>query len=66
MRHLFYNRSDANASDADGIYGFQYECDGLGRQTAQWYLFREGDEFSYRDNKKGVAGWAYCEKEEKA
>ena len=59
VRRLFYNRSDANASDADGIYGFQYELDGLGRSTAQWYLFREGDGFGRRANKKGVAGRKY-------
>jgi YD repeat-containing protein len=56
---LFLNLSDANVADGDGIYGFSYEYDDRGRQTAQWYLFRNGDGFERRVNKTGVAGKRY-------
>jgi len=59
VQRLFLNRSDTNIPDGDGIYGFSYEYDDYGRQTAQWYLFRDGDGFSRRANKKGVSGKKY-------
>ena len=58
-QRLFLNLSGGNVPDGDGLYGFSYEYDDLGRQTAQWYLFRDGDGFSRRSNKKGVAGCRY-------
>ena len=58
-QRLFLNLSGGNVPDGDGLYGFSCEYDDLGRQTAQWYLFREGDGFSRRANKKGVAGRKY-------
>ena len=58
-RRLFLNSSGANVQDSDGLYGFGYEYDDYGRQTAQWYLFRDGSSFSRRANKKGVAGRRY-------
>lgn len=58
-QRLFLNLSGGNVADWDGLYGYSYEYDGLGRQTAQWYLFRDGDGFSRRANKNGAAGRRY-------
>lgn len=49
-QRLFLNLSGGNVPDSDGLYGFSYEYDGFGRQTAQWYLFRDGDGFGRRAN----------------
>ena len=56
---LFLNSSGANVVDGDGLHGFRYEYDELGRKTAKWYVFRDGDEFRRRPNKKGIAGIRY-------
>ena len=58
-KRLFLNSSGANAPNGDGLYGFGYEYDDMGRQTAQWYLFMDGNEFLRHPNKKGVAGLRY-------
>ena len=58
-QRLFLNNSAAHVRDADGLHGFSYEHDELGRQTMQWYLFQEGEGFCRRANKKGVAGQKY-------
>ena len=58
-RRLFLNLYGNNVPNGDGLYGFSYEYDDLGRQKAQWYLFRDGDGFSRRANKAGVAGRRY-------
>ena len=58
-QRLFLNLSRTNISDGDGLYGFAYEYDDLGRQTAQWYLCHNGDDFERRANKKGIAGRRY-------
>lgn len=59
VQRLFLNLSGANVADSDGLYGFTYEYDDRGRQTAQWYLSRAGNGFARRANKKGVAGCKY-------
>ena len=43
-------------SDSEGVYGFSYKLDGLGRTEELWYLDVNGDR---RENKKGVAGRKY-------
>ncbi len=58
-QRLFLNLLGANVPDGDGLYGFGYEYDDFGRQTAQWYLHRDGNEFLRHPNKKGVAGVKY-------
>ena len=58
-KRLFLNSSGANVQDGDGLYGFGYEYDNSGRQTVQWYLFRDGNEFLCHPNKIGVAGVRY-------
>ena len=58
-QRLFLNLSGVNVADGDGLYGFSYEYDDHGRQTAQWYLFRDGSGYVRRANKKGVAGCKY-------
>ena len=53
---LFLNNSIANVKDGDGLHGFSYEYDEMGRPTVIWYLGRNGEEFCHRANKQGVAG----------
>ena len=43
-------------SDSEGVYGFSYKLDGLGRTEELWYLDVNGGR---RENKKGVAGRKY-------
>lgn len=59
-RRLFLNNSNANVKDADGLFGFSYEHDGMGRTTLIWYLGRKGEEYCPRANKQGVAGKQYA------
>ncbi len=59
VRCLFLDVSGNNVADADGVYGFAFEHDDLGRPTARWSLFREGDGFVRRADRKGVAGRRY-------
>jgi hypothetical protein len=55
-QELFRNSSGDSIPNGDGIYGFSYEYDDVGRQTAKWNLFRRGDAFERWENKRGVAG----------
>ena len=45
------------APDGDGIWGFRFEHDGLGRVKALWYLAPDGE--TREPNKNGVAGKRY-------
>ena len=56
VQELFRNSSGDSIPNGDGIYGFSYEYDDMGRQTAKWNLFRRGDAFERWVNKRGVAG----------
>ena len=56
VQELFRNSSGDSIPNGDGIYGFSYEYDDVGRQTAKWNLFRRGDAFERWENKRGVAG----------
>ena len=56
VQELFRNSSGDSIPNGDGIYGFSYEYDDVGRQTAKWNLFRRGDAFERWVNKRGVAG----------
>ena len=55
-QELFRNSSGDSTPNGDGIYGFSYEYDDLGRPTAKWNLFRRGDDFERWENKRGIAG----------
>ena len=59
VQRLFLNPYGVNVADGDGICGFKYEHDGMGRMTAQRYLFLIGERFECRANKKGIVGKAY-------
>ena len=56
VQELFRNSSGDSIPNGDGIYGFSYEYDDVGRQTAKWNLFRRGDAIERWENKRGVAG----------
>ena len=58
----FLNLSNANVSDADGVFGFEYEYDNEGREIAVWYIAPKGSGYVRCPNSKGVAGIRYTYK----
>ena len=58
-RRLFMNYSGEIVTDSDGLCGFSYDYDVMGRQKAQWYLLPSEKDFEKGANKKGVAGKKY-------
>lgn len=45
------------AKDADGISGFEYKLDNLGRSIQVWYLGMKNSSFNRQTTKNGIAGY---------
>lgn len=56
---LFLNLAGTNISDGEGIFGFAYEYDTMGRCIVQWYLTNDDGKMVRCCNKIGVMGKRY-------
>jgi hypothetical protein len=51
------NGAEFYSKDLDGVSGFEFILDELGRPIQVWYLGIEGDSFERQESKDGIAGY---------
>lgn len=51
-----YHGAESPSKDSDGIAGFEYILDNLGRPIQTWYLGLNNNNFERQSNKNGIAG----------
>ncbi len=59
INQIFYDPSFLPTRNADGVYGYYYKHDMLGRQVEKWYLYKGKDAFISHANQHGIAGCSY-------